>query len=347
MRHMRSSDLTTIRNLAGLAATLLLVLGYRQIEVGALGEIWKSPPPSKVEATPTAQPIAATSRPTTVAPLGQHSYSDRPDDFPGVYQIHVLYVVTRDFSYTVRDLDGSINEQVRLVGEWFSDQTDSTSLRFDTYQGAPDITLVVLPVTEGELYSFVLQEYGKYDSAFHGLVFLHNGLEHWLDVVDRGSPVFSPGKLYLTYFESSFAYVCGDGPVSGSRIIGVYPSAYNLRDKNDCLAFLGEGQDNRRGVWEHILTHEILHALGFPASCASNLGADAVHIDDPATPNDIMGSQLGIYDPNPVLDPNHDDYFMTDKGDCPDLSSSPFLSPLPADPTIPENVLTNPAWRLP
>jgi hypothetical protein len=175
---------------------------------------------------------------------------------------------------------------------------------------------------------------------------LHYGLEDKLNQINQTSPIFQPGKLYVTFFDVSLAYVCGDGPVKGSRIIGLYPSAYNLRDQNNCKAFLGAKKENQRGTWEHILIHEIVHALGFPTACATNLDQDEVHINDPLTPNDIMGTNLGIYDPNPVLDPNHDDYFRTNLTGCSDLSNSPFLSPLPEVSYLPPDVLSNSEWRL-
>lgn len=297
----------------------------------------------KVDITPTAE---ATPKINPIAQLGEHSYNDRPDDFPKLYQFHVLYVVTEDFKYTTRDLDGSVDEQVRLVNEWFSNQTDGKIMRLDTYQGQLDITFVILPITEAELFLYTAQNYEKFDPAYHGLIYLHYALEEWLEKANATSPFLSPGKLYITYFESSLAYVCGDGPANGSRILGLYPSAYNLRDQNSCKAFLGAKQENQRGIWENILAHEMIHALGLPSACAKNLDDDGVHINDPLAQNDIMGSTLGIYDQNPLIDPNHDDYYLTNSSGCTDLSNSPFLSPLPSQPYLPPNVLSKEEWRL-
>jgi hypothetical protein len=69
------------------------------------------------------------------------------------------------------------------------------------------------------------------------------------------------------------------------------------------------------------------------------------HINDPLYPNDIMSSNFGLYDQNPVLDPNHDDYYLLNSN-CPDLAESPFLDPLPRNVRLPENVLSNTLWRL-
>ena len=66
-----------------------------------------------------------------IAPPGGHSNYDRPDDSPGKYQIHILYVVPKGFEYPIRDLDGSIDEQISLVNEWFASQADGAMLRFE------------------------------------------------------------------------------------------------------------------------------------------------------------------------------------------------------------------------
>lgn len=288
--------------------------------------------------------------PTTTAqipaPLGAHSYSDRPDDEPNLYQLHVLYIVTKDFKNTTRDLDNSIEMQTEQVNKWFSEQTGGRTLRFDTYNGKLDITFIILPLTESELLNQLFNKYGKFDPAYRGLVYLHYMLDELLEQADALTPIFSPGKLYVAYFDISLAYVCGDGPAAGSRIIGLYPNAFNLRDQNNCKAFLGTKDDNTQGVWEHILAHEIIHGLGFPNTCAKNITKDKSHIDDPNEANDIMGLSLGIYDKNPILDQNHDDYYLTNYANCPDLSNSPFLDPLPENPSLPEDVLPNKEWRL-
>ncbi len=151
--------------------------------------------------------------------------------------------------------------------------------------------------------------------------------------------------MYVAYYEVSQAYICGDSAGAGKRIIGMYPSAYSLRDLSSCAAISDRSLDNERGVWEHLLVHEIIHSLGFANRCSSHVVEGDIHIDDPETPNDIMGTKLGLYAANPELDPNHDDYYLTDLT-CPDLADSPFLEPLPIHPVLPEGVLPG-TWRLP
>ena len=73
--------------------------------------------------------------------------------------------------------------------------------------------------------------------------------------------------------------------------------------------------DETFGDAEATILHEMIHALGFPASCAKN--NKSFHVND--NKNDIMYKQSGkIY-----LDFNNDDYY--NHQNCPDLKNSKFL----------------------
>ncbi len=297
----------------------------------------------KTNSTPTVVPAPTVT--ATPSPLGQHSYTDRIDDHPLEYQFHVLYVINADTQNAVRDIDGSIDENVRLMNEWFASQSNGATFRFDTYKQELDITLITLPITEAGMFDYVERQYSQHDLRFDGMVFLHDGLEDWLERLNQIRPFMQTGKIYVAYYEISKSFTCGDSAGAGKRVIGMYPSAFSLRDNGACAAAADQSLDNERGLWEHILGHEIIHSLGFANSCATHAIQKDIHIDDPATPTDIMGIRQGLYAADPVLDPNHDDYYMTDF-DCPDLANSPFLEPLPEKPVLPEGVLTE-SWRLP
>jgi len=303
------------------------------------------PAPTPPASNPPAPTPTTPARPPAIgnAPLGAASYADRPDDVPGEYQFHVLYVMHKAYERGNRDLDGSIVETVRLMNDWFTAQSGGRRLRFDTYQGELDITRLILPGSDQGLRNYMGTKYGAQDAEFGGMIFLRNGLEDWINDVDRTQHLLQPGKLYVAFYETSHAYVCADGPPPGSRVVGLYPGAVSLRDDSQCAAWLGRTLDGERGVWEQILAHELIHALGFPGACSSHPTDGGTHVDDPATPSDIMGVRQGPYSDEPVLDPNHDDYFATSFA-CPDLSESPFLDPLPDRPRLPRDVLAG--WRL-
>ena len=274
---------------------------------------------------PTATPTLIPTVTPVPAPIGQLSFVDRPDDYPGFYQVHVLYVVPKDFLSTTRYLDGSIDESMRLVNEWFASQKDGQFFVFDTYQGKLDITYIPLSVTEDEILEYTKEKYGKYNSEISGLVNLSVAMEDFIYQLDEWS--FASRKVYVAYFEISKSHVCGNGRSGyGYLVATLFPSAYSLRDQIDCSEFSDQSLDGIRGVWENIIAHEIIHVLGVPgySSCPKHPDGDGAHILDPETPDDIMGS--GMYSENPVLDPNHDDYYMIDKT-CFDLADSPYLYP--------------------
>jgi hypothetical protein len=76
------------------------------------------------------------------------------------------------------------------------------------------------------------------------------------------------------------------------------------------------------GYWEFATTHDILHTLGFVATCAPNEWRGG-HVSDSA--QDLMwaGDQPWIFPP--VLDVGRDDYYGHGSAGCPDLAKSPWL----------------------
>jgi len=81
------------------------------------------------------------------------SGSDRPDDFTG-YQIHVMYVVPSDGIDDALDTNGMIASSVSALQTWFVNQTRGLRLmRFDTSEGALDVTFFRLARTDAEIAS--------------------------------------------------------------------------------------------------------------------------------------------------------------------------------------------------
>ena len=75
--------------------------------------------------------------------------------------------------------------------------------------------------------------------------------------------------------------------------------------------------DETFGDAEATILHEMIHALGFPASCSTNNKFS--HVTD--NKSDIMHKLFG----NIYLDFNHDDYYNHGINNCPDLINSKFL----------------------
>ncbi len=78
------------------------------------------------------------------------------------------------------------------------------------------------------------------------------------------------------------------------------------------------------------MVHELFHAFGAVAPCATNYFSGpgllkTRHVDD--DPTDLMyaGDRIGI---PTALDKGHDDYFGHDIPGCPDIADSPYLEPV-------------------
>src|SRR5688572_4470311 len=72
-----------------------------------------APPTDVTTPLPT---LAETAIPTTsvgVPPANERALEDRPDDFPGTYQVHVLYVLPAGAVDEERDSDGRIQTAVQ------------------------------------------------------------------------------------------------------------------------------------------------------------------------------------------------------------------------------------------
>jgi len=288
-----------------------------------------------LEPTPSPQPT-----PTDIpAPLGERSYKDRPDDLPGLYQVHLFYILPADATDQNRDLDGKINQTIEVVNEWFVEQSGGSKIRFDTYQGQLDITFVQLDMTNAQFHEASLAAYG-------GPYWVRDILEENLSNMD----VFQPGKLNVAMFEiDKQPIACADAahpPDLMGRLVGLYPSAV-LDSGWDCV-----DEPFGAGVTfaDMGVIHELVHLLGFASSCGKNPTSsdNTSHTGD--FNNDLMwaadANSTEYWDTDHMeLDPGNDDYFKHGIPDCPDLVNSAFLDPLPANPETPPDWPVE--WKLP
>ncbi|MGZ9234292.1 MAG: hypothetical protein ACXW4E_02090 [Anaerolineales bacterium] len=279
--------------------------------------------------------------PTLIAaPLGERSYADRPDDFPGMYQVHVLYVLPADAEDQQRDLDGKFNRSVEAANEWFFEQSSGSKIRFDTYQEQLDITFIQIDETSDQVYDGSVAEYG-------GALWIRDILEAKLEAVN----VFQPGKLYIAMFDiSRHPSTCADAahpPDLMGRLAGFYTAA-------EIEAGWSCPRDEPFGAASTFsdmgIPHEIVHLLGFASSCGNNPTSreNISHTGD--FNEDLMwaadANSTEAWDvSHMVLDPGNDDYFRHKIPNCPDLASSAFLDPLPENPETPPGWPVE--WKLP
>ena len=245
----------------------------------------------------------------TTAQVRERTTVDMPDDFPG-YQIHLMYVLPKDGADGQLDTNGAITNVVAATQRWFEGQTEGRRLRFDTYQGAPDITFFRMSRTEAEIKPHLI---GILDQI--ELELLHAGFNH-------------PHKIYAVVYGAlarvaNFGF-CGLGNLP-PKSLGAVASLYPL----NCPSSPFSPDDS--GGWELTLAHEIIHALGFVAECAPNYYTAHVK-DDPRDlmyENQLKPASRGIR--QEILDVGRDDYYGHTNPGCLDLAKSVFLDPVAPD----------------
>jgi hypothetical protein len=256
-------------------------------------------------------------------PTGR-STADQPDDSPNA-QIHVLYVLASDSPDENLDTNGTIARCVRNVTTWMDAQTGGSHLRFDTHQGALDVSFARLKETAAEI-AYVAPSLDK-----------PYGLDKMrIMLADRFS---SPNKLYLIFYGGAVAAACGQGKGSYERpeawcVLNLKGDTTSNSDRpyncaND--TFATDATTLTHSNWEQVLIHECIHALGMVNLGARNhYGANPHHVWD--DPHDIMYDYPWTPMANPVvLDAGHDDYYKHGRPEIPDLARMTIMEPLPAD----------------
>jgi hypothetical protein len=153
-------------------------------------------------------------RPATDPWARERTTFDQPDDEPGAAQVHVLYLEPADRSApTQLDVEGDLRRSISAFSLWFAAQTGGPRIRFDTCDGAIDITFVKLSANELELASGL-------NSARPGVAFIRERLR---DLVQ--GRFSEPNKLYLLFYEGLAYGYCG-GASYPPRLSDHYTALY-------------------------------------------------------------------------------------------------------------------------
>jgi List-Bact-rpt repeat protein len=245
--------------------------------------------------------------------LRDRSTTDMPDDFQGP-QVHFMYVVPADGTDNQLDMNGMVEQSIQRVENWMLGQTGNQGLRIDTYHGVPDITFFRLPHTDSQATSqfpWPLWTIGS-------------------DLVATGFN--NPNKTYAVFYDGHSSWACG-GATSPSlpKLGAMYLQGWPTADPVPCHSW-GTGT-NQPGYFDMGILHEVLHTIGFSPRCSPHQSKDGYgdHVND--SPTDIMyapdANHTAPWDVlHAVLDYNHDDYYKANVPGCPDLSSSPYLTPM-------------------
>ena len=242
--------------------------------------------------------------PAAARPTLDRSTVDRPDDITGP-QIHAVYVVPADGTDRALDTNGTIAASVSNWENWLRGQTGGHGLRLDTYGGAADVTYFRMSETDAQV------------SAMGA--FVRDAIEREL----KSAGITKPGKLYAAYYDGNSTYACGGGawpPTLPGIVAAVYlpPTFWNTVG-DPCYA--PERSLGGLQLMDLAILHELMHTMGFVATCAPHF-TRAGHVSD--SPTDLMYAGNEDWHPS-VLDIGRDDYFDAHIPGCLDLSASSYL----------------------
>lgn len=227
---------------------------------------------------------------TGTVPAGR-AFADRADDVSAP-QVHVMYVVPQDGTDRALDTGGALARSVASFAAWFRDHTGGLAIRFDTHDGALDITFARLASTDGEIALTGSQVVTRIAS----------------ELEDAGR--LRAGKHYLVYYDGSSDFACG-GAAWPPRIPGRTAAMY-LRGRPNgglCPSHFVDSPGGFPGYWEFAALHDLLHTLGIVSEWAPNhTPASPAHVPER---RDLMygGSDGWILDATTTVDVGGDDYF--------------------------------------
>ena len=279
-----------------------------------------SPPATARSTTPEPSPSPEPQRDTQLS----YATLDRPDDNEA-FQIHFIYALPSDGADRFMDVNGQIELSANAANRWFALQSGGSQLRYDTYNGALDVSFMRLPYTAEVLNILGPSIVQGFDQTLRDLGF---DTSH---------------KLYIVFYDGEFnlegdSLACGQStqpPTTWGLSAAIYLRGYSPQfNMLSCPPPALSAEEP--GFLELVLLHEIFHLMGAVPECAPHEAAS--HVSDNQA--DLMSDQLASAELGELrLDIGRDDYFAHGSLACPDLARSVFLDPLPNFAQEP------PAWR--
>ena len=257
------------------------------------------------------------------------SFKDELDLYNG-NQFHPIYLLPCERDDREYDINDKIESSLLAINNWLKEQTLNQEIKFDrNIDGNIDITFLRVNKTMdwfGDLHNRdklknITEVSNKIEKLINDNSNLFNNFSYkkfiiffegwekrkYIDYDICGKSRFD-GNIAIYYTYSRFKKYIGD-----DLILSNNERIFSCTHKDH----LNNINDTTFGDAEATILHEMIHSLGFPASCAKN--NKAFHIID--NKNDIMYKNSGkIY-----LDFNNDDYYNHQQKNCPDLKNSKFL----------------------
>jgi hypothetical protein len=251
-----------------------------------------------------------TTTPPVVTPPIVETYTrvttDQPDQAQSLNTVHIVYAVPSDNEDIGRDKNYQLQSSILAANTWFNDISNGKQLRLDL-QDNGDIDITYWPMIETNA------ELRQSDRQMRDII------EEKLKQIEW----YNPDKLYVVYFEGSHQRTCGDASTNGGHMVGFYLHDATVNAAYDCSRNQFSTSVDNHGYTEHVLIHEVVHALG------------VVHTSD--TNKDLMYAGPENWVPE-YVDFNNDAYYMHGDTNKVDILYSTFLTPADGD-ELPPN------WR--
>ena len=217
--------------------------------------------------------------------------------------VHAVYAVPAGSLDEQWDINGTIEGIVADLQTWLKDRTEGRGILWDEADGSLDITFIRLEQTETEL--------AELPNSWHPIA---------EELYNRG--LNTPNKIFAVWYPSTRRD-------SETLLCGVQTEYRSVAFAFSFFKRIADGPNlciNQAAT----MVHELFHAFGAVAPCATNYFSGpgllkTRHVDD--DPSDLLyaGDRTGF----PLnLDKDHDDYFGHDIPGCPDAADSPYLEPL-------------------
>lgn len=244
--------------------------------------------------------------------VGGRATSDRPDTTT-LAQIHTIYFVPSDGTDNALDIDGTLENALAAMNQWFANESGGRRMRLDTYsikgEVRPDITFV-----QG------LRTTAEYSADSAGTFTAITS-----ELAQRGWNAYPGAKRYLVYYE---------GPAQSAGICGTAFLTLGSGFAQWSVVFLGAAAgcgardfgtpETGAGVSESIAVQEMLHNEGQTVPEAIHFcAANQFHICTAQVGSQLTRIQRGL-DPESVdalfpfvtfalrdkkLDKDNDDYY--------------------------------------
>lgn len=191
-------------------------------------------------------------------------------------QIHVVYAVPKGETARTQELYPKIANSIAAWQRWLYAETNGHVVKFDTYQGALDITYVELPRTD--------KDYAKWNK--YKVVEIAKDLDGILKELPSN-------KKYMVYLEGGRPYdneywACGDTQLD-SNVMVQYLLAPTCFDGKDFAIVDAEPR-----YLDYVMIHELVHAEGGVAKDAPyeifyHLNSKAYVVKDGVPTEELVG----------------------------------------------------------